>query len=84
MGTLLGVLMEVDGKTLMIVGREVMTLDLRTLQISTLASLQIPIITSGVAKVENDVFAFGGFADYGGNSQVCEKWNLLGSYWTRL
>lgn len=70
---------EVDRRTLMIVGNEVIILDLYTFQMSTMASLLIPRSGPGVAKVDNYVFAFGGYA-----SKVCEKWSVLSTHWTRL
>lgn len=70
---------EVDG-TLMIVGEEVLTLDLHTFKISTLAPLLTPRYCPGVAKVHNDVLAFGGLNAL----KVCEKWSLLHTRWTPL
>lgn len=71
---------EIGDNTLMIMGREVMTLDLRTCQITSLPSLLSPRSFPGVAKGDNCVYAFGGL---NGNKE-CEKWSFVQNCWTRL
>ena len=73
-----------DRETLLFVGEEVMTLDLLTFQTTTQAPLLSPRIWPGIAKVGNDVFAFGGQNSDLKILTVCEKWNLQDKRWTRL
>ena len=51
---------QVDRTTVLIVGKEVLTLDLLTLQITPLPPLLTPRNWVGVAQVGNTVFTFGG------------------------
>ena len=74
---------EVDRSTVLVVGKEVLTLDVLTFQITTLA----PLLTSrnyvGVAKMGATVFAFGGCGDRG-PMKVCEKASFPPQSWTPL
>lgn len=76
----------VDRTTVLIVGEQVETLDLLTLQVTPLAPLLTPRNCAGVAQVGNTVFAFGGFVSgtQGDPMTVCEKCSLLPTHWTPL
>jgi len=71
---------QVDKTTVLIVGKEVWTLDLLTLQTTPLAPLLTPRKGVGIAQVGNTVFAFGGY----GHGTVCEKSNFPLTCWTPL
>ena len=73
---------QVDRTTVLIVGKEVLTLDLLTLQVTPLASLLTPRDCVGVAQVDNTVFAFGGWE--GCPMTVCEKSSVPITSWTSL
>ena len=75
---------QVDRITVLIVGKQVMTLDLLTLQITPLASLSTPRNFVGVAQVDNTVFAFGGSGSDYSPSVLCEKGSVLPTRWTPL
>lgn len=78
-----GCCIQLDRTTLMIVDREVRTLNLVTFQMTTLSPLQTPRGYSGLAKVNNAVFAFGG-VDSGKILNICEKCHSLEMRWTKL
>ena len=73
---------QADRNTVLIVGKEVRTLDLLTLQTTPRASLLTPRNKVGVAQVGNTVFAFGGWDD--GPMKVCEKSSFPPTSWTPL
>jgi len=73
---------QVDRTTVLIVGEEVWTLDLLTLQATPLPPLLTPRNWVGVAQVGNTVFAFGG--DSGNLRTVCEKSSVPLTQWTPL
>ena len=73
---------QVDRNTVLVVGTQVLILDLLTLQSTPLASLLTPRDSVGVALVGDTVFAFGG---YDGNPMtVCEKCSVPPTRWTEL
>ena len=74
---------QVDRTTVLIVGREVLTLDLLTLQITPLPSLLTPRGWVGVAQLGNTVFAFGGGGLFSPMT-VCEKSSIPPTHWTPL
>jgi len=76
---------QVDRATVLIVGREVLTLDLLTLQVTPMAPLNTPRDWVGVAQVGRTVFAFGGNVKVDGDPlAVCEKSSFPPTNWTPL
>ena len=75
---------QVDRTTVLIVGQEVRTLDLLTLQTTPLPSLLTPRNEVGVAQVGKTVFAFGGSEGHLYPMRVCEKSSLPLTQWTPL
>jgi len=73
---------QVDRTTVLIVGEEVLTMDLLSLQSTLLPPLLTPRNGVGVAQVGNTVFAFGG--DDGNPMRVCEKSSVPPTHWTPL
>jgi len=69
--------------TVLIVGKEVLTLDLLTLHLASLSPLLTPRNGVGVAQVGTTVFAFGGW-DSGNRMKVCEKSSVPFAHWTAL
>ena len=74
---------QVDRTTVLIVGEEVLTLDLLTLQTTPLPALLTPRNCVGVAQIGNTVVAFGGNVDYK-ISALCEKSSFPRTHWTPL
>lgn len=73
-----------NGTTVLVVGKEVLTLDLLTLQVTPQAPLTVPRDYVGVAQVGNSVFAFGGSVDSRSSIRVCEKSSVPPTHWTPL
>ena len=75
----------VDRTTVLLVGTEVLTLDLLTLHITPLPLLLTPRFDIGVAQMGNTVFAFGGIVSLLANPMtVCEKSSIPPTHWTPL
>ena len=72
---------QVDRTTALIVGKEVLTLDILTLHTTPLAPLLTPRDEAGVAQVGTTVFAFGGSYP---PLTVCEKSSVPITQWTPL
>ena len=73
---------QVDRTTVLIVGEQVRTLDLLTLQTTPLPPLLTPRDFVGVAQMGSTVFAFGGID--GTPLKVCEKSSVPPTHWTPL
>jgi len=73
---------QVDRNTVLIVGYEVMKLDLLTFQATPLVPLLTHRNCVGVAQVDKTVFAFGG--SNGVPMTVCEKCSLSPTHWIPL
>lgn len=73
---------QVDRSTVLIVGLQVMTLDIFTLQITPQAPLPTHRGYVGLAKAGSTVFAFGGY--HGGPRKVCDKNSVPLAGWNSL
>ena len=74
---------QVDRTSVLIVGREVLILNLLTLHITPLSPLLTPRNGVGIAKVGDTVFAFAGYDD-NNPMTVCEKSKVSPTHWTQL
>jgi len=68
----------------LVVGKQVLTLDLLSFQTTPLVPLLTPRDWVGVAQMSKAVFAFGGSVDYSGPRTVCEKSTIPPTSWTPL
>jgi hypothetical protein len=71
-----------DGSNVLVVGEEVMILDVLSFKVTTRAPLLEPRYNPGVTKVGEVVFAFGGWDN--GQLKVSEKYSIPDNSWTRL